>query len=110
MTAAPLRKWHERVSVAGALASMPRTAAVFIAVLMLMALIAKPVWDAREQWYFGQSADDAVYWVSAKSLADGAGYRVPSLPGQPFAVKYPPVYPLYLSIAWRIDPVFPRNL
>jgi len=110
MTAVPLRKWHERVPVSGALASVPRVTTVVIAVLILMALIAKPVWDAREQWYLGQSGDDAVYWASAKSLADGAGYRVPSLPGQPFAVKYPPVYPLYLSIAWRIDPVFPRNL
>jgi hypothetical protein len=82
-------------------------AAAFVAVL---ALVAKPVWDSREQWHFGQSWDDSIYWVAAKSLASGQGYRLPSLPGQPPAVKYPPVYPLYLSIAWRLQPAFPENL
>ena len=89
---------------------MARATATLLAVLMLAALVAKPVWDSREQWHFAQGGDDAIYYVSAKSLAEGSGYRVPSLPGRPYAVKYPPVYPLYLSLAWRADPVFPRNL
>ena len=52
----------------------------FFAVLLL---IAKPVRDAREQWQFGAGRDDAVYMVTAKSLASGGGYRQENLPGRP---------------------------
>ena len=38
--------------------------------------------------------DDCLYFVSAKSLADGGGYRIASLPGEPPQTKYPPLYPL----------------
>jgi hypothetical protein len=89
---------------------MTRTVLSIFAFLSLLALIAKPVWDSRAQWHLGQSYDDGIYWVSAKSLASGEGYRVVSLPGQPYAVKYPPLYPLYLSLAWRLQPAFPQNL
>ena len=51
-----------------------------------------------------------MYWVIAKSLADGDGYRIPSLPGAPYAIHYPPLYPLFLSLAWRWTPAFPGNL
>jgi hypothetical protein len=79
----------------------------FIAVL---ALIAKPVWNAREQWQFGAGRDDAVYMVTAKSLATGGGYHQENLPGRPYLNKYPPLFPLFLSIAWRLNPEFPRTL
>jgi 4-amino-4-deoxy-L-arabinose transferase-like glycosyltransferase len=59
---------------------------------------------------FGDPHDDAIYFVSAKSLASGGGYRIESLPGEPWQTKYPPLYPLLLSLAWRIDPQFPENL
>jgi hypothetical protein len=84
--------------------------AVSLGFLALLAMVAKPVWEARDQPNLGLFGDDGIYWVAAKSLADGNGYRVLSLPGQPWAAKYPPLYPLFLSAAWRLDPVFPRNL
>ncbi len=59
---------------------------------------------------FGQLHDDSLYFVSAKSLAQGHGYRIESLPGEPSQTKYPPLYPLLLSIAWRVTPEFPQNL
>jgi len=59
---------------------------------------------------FGQLHDDSLYFVSAKSLAQGHGYRIESLPGEPAQTKYPPLYPLLLSIAWRVTPEFPQNL
>jgi 4-amino-4-deoxy-L-arabinose transferase-like glycosyltransferase len=59
---------------------------------------------------FGDPHDDGVYFVSAKSLASGGGYRIESLPGDPAQTKYPPLYPLLLSLAWRINPNFPENL
>jgi len=77
--------------------------------LLLLALAAKPIWSGREQWHFGQGADDGVYLVTAKAIATGQGYRIPSLPGVPFAVKYPPIFPAFLSIAWRIRPDFPGS-
>lgn len=58
---------------------------------------------------FGDIHDDSVYFVSAKSLASGS-YRIESLPEQPYQTKYPPLYPLLLSVAWRVNPHFPQNL
>jgi hypothetical protein len=83
---------------------------VEIGFLLVLALIAKPVWDGRDQSQFGPGQDDGVYMVSAKSLAAGDGYRQANLPGHPYATKYPPLFPLFLSIAWRLEPDFPRTL
>ncbi len=78
--------------------------------LTILALIAKPVWDGREQPQFGQGQDDGIYMVTAKAIASGEGYRRLNLPGQPYATKYPPLFPLFLSVAWRMAPDFPRTL
>jgi hypothetical protein len=59
---------------------------------------------------FGKAHDDSLYFVTAKALAQGDGYRILSLPEEPAQTKYPPLYPLLLSIAWRLVPEFPRNL
>ena len=67
-------------------------------------------WHSRDIPQLGLLADDAVYLVSAKSLAAGQGYRILSLPGAPIQTKYPPLYPLLLSLAWRINPQFPQNM
>ena len=67
-------------------------------------------WTARDMPQLGHFHDDGLYWVSAKSLAEGSGYRLLSLPGVPAATKYPPLFPLYLSIVWRWSPSFPQNL
>src|SRR5262245_33938328 len=53
--------------------------------------------------------DDGIYAVTANSLAAGSGYRIMSLPGEPSQTKYPPLYPLLLSMAWLINPNFPSN-
>jgi hypothetical protein len=57
----------------------------------------------------GERHDDGLYYASAKSLAEGH-YRIESLPGKPAQTKYPPLYPLLLSLAWRVNPAFPQNL
>ena len=54
--------------------------------------------------------DDGLFFSSAQSLAAGHGYRIPSLPENPAQTKFPPLYPLYLSMVWRMDPAFPGNL
>ena len=78
--------------------------------LMSLAPSAAFLWQHSDLPRFGDLHDDSIYYVSAKSLADGGGYRVESLPGEPSQTKYPPLYPLLLSVAWHINPQFPNNL
>lgn len=59
---------------------------------------------------FGDFGDDALYFVSGKSLLDGNGYRILSLPGEPPQTKYPPGYPALLAAAWSDGATFPTNL
>lgn len=79
-----------------------------IAVLLipsLYSLLRNPDVPKFCQWH-----DDCVYVVSAKSLTDGGGYRIMSLPGEPAQTKYPPLYPLLLSLGWMLQPNFPETL
>ncbi|MBL8215014.1 MAG: hypothetical protein JNK87_30125 [Bryobacterales bacterium] len=87
-------------------------ARVLFAVLFVLALLPSAwlAWTNRDMPHFGHHHDDAMYFVSAQSLAVGGGYRIMSLPGEPPNSKYPPGYPLYLSLAWRLNPNFPQNL
>ena len=59
---------------------------------------------------FGTTEDDAIYFSSAKALANHQGYILPSLPGGPIATKYPILYPWLLSWVWRWNPSFPSNV
>ena len=54
--------------------------------------------------------DDALYAVLAKSIATGHGYRYLNLPGTPVANHYPPGYPVFLALLWRLVPSFPQNV
>jgi hypothetical protein len=80
-------------------------------VLLMVLLIPSAIflWHNSDLPQFGDIHDDSVYYVSAKSLAEGH-YRIDSLPGQPAQTKYPPLYPLLLSVAWHLNPHFPENL
>ncbi len=60
--------------------------------------------------HLGLHHDDSIYWVSAKAIAAGDGYRIDSLPQQPWQTKYPPLFPALLSMVWRVNPAFPGNL
>src|SRR5580692_6548557 len=80
---------------------------VFLAALAPSAYLA---WTLRTMPHLGFYHDDSIYWVSARSLAMGEGYRIESLPGQPFQTKYPPLYCALLAGIWKPDPQFPSNL
>lgn len=54
--------------------------------------------------------DDGIYLVTAEALAEERGYRIISLPVEIAQTKYPIFFPLLLSFAWRLNPVFPDNL
>ena len=68
------------------------------------------VWHNRDVPHFGILQDDGLYFIDGKSLAEGSGYRILSLPAQPHETRYPPLYPLYLSLVWRMNPSYPANL
>jgi hypothetical protein len=82
------------------------------AVLFALLLIPSALfsWLHRDMPQLGVHHDDSIYWVTAKSLGTGQGYRILSFPGEPFQTKYPPLYPALLSLVWKLDPVFPRNV
>ena len=80
---------------------------VFVLALAPSAYLA---WTYRAMPHLGYYHDDSLYFVSGKSLAAGDGYRISSLPGEPFQTKYPPLYSALLAIVWKIDPSFPSNL
>ncbi len=67
-------------------------------------------WRNRDVPNFGSFHDDGMLYISAKSLAQGSGYRIVSLPTSPNQTKHPPLYPLYMSLVWAIDSHFPGNL
>jgi hypothetical protein len=81
-------------------------------VILLLACVPSAwlAWSYRDLPRIGELHDDGIYLISAKSLTDGQGYRILSLPGEPAQTKYPPLYPLYLSILWRWGPGFPAML
>lgn len=89
---------------------MQRRAAAALLAIVLLAPAAIFAWRYRDMPQFGDTHDDGLYYVCAYSLAGGHGYRILSLPDAPWQTKYPPLYPLYLSIAWRLNPSFPNNL
>lgn len=61
-------------------------------------------------WPVGVFQDDGIYVVLAKSLATGQGYRYLNFPGAPNATHYPPLYPAFLAVLWKLSPTFPQNV
>ena len=54
--------------------------------------------------------DDGVYVLLGRSLAEGDGLRYVGVPGAPLAPKFPPLFPLLLSLIWILVPSFPENV
>jgi hypothetical protein len=78
--------------------------------LLLIVPSAHFAWRNRDMPDFARLHDDGLLFSSAKSLASGQGYRIPSLPENPYQTKYPPLYPALLSLIWKANPDFPANL
>jgi hypothetical protein len=89
---------------------MLRKAAVIGVFLLALAPSVYLAWTLRMMPHLGFYHDDGIYWVSAKSLAEGHGYRIASLPGEPYQTKYPPFYSALLAGIWKLSPNFPSNL
>ncbi len=67
-------------------------------------------WTSRDMPFLGTERDASIYRVSAKSLAEGTRYRIASLPGWQWQAKYPPLFPLFRSMARRASLEFPGQL
>ncbi|HUA18584.1 MAG TPA: hypothetical protein VMB25_07555 [Bryobacteraceae bacterium] len=89
---------------------MLRKLAAIGVLLLVLAPSAYLAWRLRAMPHLGYYHDDGIYWVSAQSLASGHGYRIASLPGEPYQTKYPPLYPALLAVIWKLNPHFPSNL
>lgn len=74
-----------------------------------LALGLAALWGANKT-ILGLFHDDGIYTVVAKSLAEGRGYRIISLPGEPAQTKYPFLFSYVLSWLWALDSEFPRNI
>ena len=48
--------------------------------------------------------DDGAYLLLGKSLADGEGLRYSQVAGDPPGAKFPPLYPVFLALLWRVAP------
>ncbi len=59
--------------------------------------------------YIGDGYDDSVYVGLSKDIAAGRGYVRGLVPGDPPASKYPPGWPLILSVVWFFSSDFPAN-
>lgn len=96
------------------LASKLRAAGKPLALLAVAGALFPSAWLAWRNRHMpalgNYSSDDGLYWVCAKSLAEGSGYRLLSFPGEPYQTKYPPLYPFLLSLVWKSNPRFPDNL
>lgn len=82
----------------------------YLLIILLLALSASVYLRAINPDKFGFYHDDGLYLVTAKALATGQGYKILSLPEEPLQTKYPPFFPLALSMLWRANPDFPGNL
>lgn len=97
-----------KLPLGGAQGLSNRTFGVGLA-LLAVAYILVAAWQYSPA-LFGTYHDDTVYFSTAQALAAGDGNVSPNLPNAPPQTKYPPLYPLLLSLVWMVQPAFPDNL
>jgi hypothetical protein len=69
------------------------------AVVVAIALL---VWVPRLSGPIDLRWDGGVYYLLGTSLAEGHGYRIPSEPGSPEALQYPPLLPAVVALYERV--------
>jgi hypothetical protein len=85
-------------------------AALALLLIGLFLVLAVPYYRAVSTPAVGLFHDDGIYTVTARSLAEGHGYLLINLPGEPPQTKYPPAFPLLLAAVWKLFPAFPENV
>jgi hypothetical protein len=100
------RSWHSANPEAPQ--TLTRIDGLVAAALALLLVIAASV--RMVPGVTGVVHDDGVYVTTARALADGHGYHLINLPGEPRQTKYPPIYPALLAVVWWAWPDFPANV
>jgi hypothetical protein len=98
LTTAPVRTHRHRIN-----GRFP------VAIILSLTLCAANLWGINKG-ILGLFHDDGIYTVVAKSLSEGSGHRIISLPSSPPQSKYPFVYSYILSWIWSLNPSFPDNI
>src|SRR5690349_6579674 len=70
------------------------------AIVIILTLV---LWLPRLSGPIDLRWDGAVYYLLGTSLATGHGYRIPSEPGSPEAVQYPPLLPVIVAAHQRLS-------
>ncbi|MBI1766398.1 MAG: hypothetical protein HYR56_33750 [Acidobacteria bacterium] len=92
-------------------AAQPLAAQRQFALIGLVSLIAcLVVYVLRLDRVVGTFVDDAWYVVLAQALATGQGYSLINCPTPGLLPLYPPAFPFFLSLVYRLSPTFPENL
>jgi hypothetical protein len=82
----------------------------WVVAAILAALLGTAAFWGTNKQALGLFHDDGIYTVVAKSLYQGEGYQIISLPGEPLETKYPFLYSYVLSWIWWLNPNFPQNI
>jgi hypothetical protein len=80
-----------------------------LAAIVGLLLGAAAFWGANKQ-ALGLFHDDGIYAVVGKSLSQGDGYRIISLPTAPPQTKYTFLFSYLLSWIWSLNASFPQNI
>src|SRR5262249_3638517 len=68
---------------------------------VVIVAIALLLWVPRLSGPIDLRWDAGVYYLLGTSLAEGHGYRIPSEPGSPKALQYPPLLPAIIALYER---------
>jgi hypothetical protein len=109
MNSVPLSAKWQRRSTSSARALQTPTGCWICFGIILLLFLGYVEW-LRPAPLFGYFHDDTLYFSSARALATGQGYIIPSLPGTPPQTKYPILYSWILSWVWKWFPNFPGNV
>ena len=77
--------------------------------LLAALLLAAGIYCSSLTPYIGDGYDDSVYVGLAKGIAERHAYVQTALPDMPPASKYPPGWPMFLSVVWLVWHHFPAN-
>ncbi len=88
--------------------------------LLLTALLPSAwfAFSARDLPQLGSLTEDSLYFSAGLSMADGRGYRMASVPGEPVQTRVPPLFPAYLApfahsrtlLSWMLWVMAPTSL
>jgi hypothetical protein len=81
-----------------------------ILLLLAAALLAPSYWTALHTPATGIYHDDSIYLITGRTLAEGRGYSIESIPEAIAQTKYPVLFPALLAVVWKLAPDFPSNV